>query len=296
MENEKSLLTYDSLASSFIEDKGMALKIQQNINFVLNYKDMIKDAFKKEIERRIAYRELGSIVFSCIEALAKTLIDSFKKRCAKCKSNDKKGCGYKEFPKEKGNVNVSLQYLFDIRFFRLGPDEFDKLKQLNELRNYVHISKNISEKIDDGVFNLDYVNCLLDYYYVLIDQLDITGDYFFDKIKCLKILDDNGIEFTKHMNQKERQTFYFLKISSIVSAMLHNAKLNKEDRRILKMINHPTDVDFDEVLGHTKTLVLHYGIRFTKDSDYLAYKNSFKQRLLNFITKEVYIERIKNEI
>ncbi len=295
MDNKENLLMYNTFASSFIEDRGMSLRIQQNINFVLNYKDSVNTLFKKAVERQIAYRGLGIIVFSCIEALAKTIIDSFKKRCARCKF-DNQDCDYKKFPDENDSARHSLQYLFDIRFFYLSPDDYDELIQLNDLRNYVHISKNISEKINDNKFNIDYVNRILDYYYVLVDQLDLTGDYFFGKNECLKILDDNGIKETRHMNKKDRQLFYILKLSPILIALLSNEKMSNNDKRILKMINYPNDVDFDELLKYTKMIVLHHRIRFTNDSDYFASKNSFKQRLLNYVTKEEYVDRIKNEI
>lgn len=295
MIEKKKLLKYDSYASDYIENKDMSLRIQRNINFVLNYKDYVKEIFKKPVERQIVYKELGTIVLSCIEALAKTIIDSFKKRCTKCKYDNEK-CDYKLFPDEKGSSKSSLQYLFDVRFFHLSPDEFDEFKQLNELRNYIHISKNISETINDNVFNLDYVHRTLDCYYVLIDQLDLTGDYFFGKTKCLKILDDDGIKDTKRMNKSDRQIYYSLKMSPILRMLLRNEKLSEDDKWVLKRIDYPEDVDFDELLRYINNIVLHGAIGFKNDADCNKAKNAFKKRLLKFISKEEYIERIKNEI
>lgn len=295
MNENQNILNYSS-NSSWVEDKNMALIIQQNLNFVLNYMDDVEKMFKKPFEKQIAYRELGSIVLSCIEALAKTLIDCFKKRCFKRDCDEREDCEYMKFPDEKGSAREALQYLFDVRLFRLSPDEFDELKQLYELRNYIHISKNISEKNADDKFNIDFVKRTLDYYYAFIDQLDLVGDYFLNNSKCLKILDENGIKYTKQQNKSEQQLFYFMKIIPVVSALLRNVELNDDDEWVLDRINHREDVNFEELIDYIKEMVKHHKIKYKTDEEYENVKNTFKVLLLKYVTKDKYIKRINDEI
>ena len=76
---------YNVIASKFIRDEHLSLEIQQNVSFVENYIDKVDDSFEVKEERQIVYRELGAIVFSCIEALAKSVLFEINERCKKNK-------------------------------------------------------------------------------------------------------------------------------------------------------------------------------------------------------------------
>ena len=75
MPEEQTKYDYNLLASRFISDETLSIKVQNNVTFVENYLDKIDVFFEEEVEKQIAFREMGIIVYSCIEALLKSTKD-----------------------------------------------------------------------------------------------------------------------------------------------------------------------------------------------------------------------------
>ena len=220
MPEEQTKYDYNLLASRFISDETLSIKVQNNVTFVENYLDKIDVFFEEEVEKQIAFREMGIIVYSCIEALLKSVLFEINKRCKNIKCDNKKTCCYWKFRKLSAINNArtidSMLFLFDCRLFWLHPSEVNELRMLNELRNYVHISKNISRPIDDNVFTKQYVSRMLEYYYKILKQLNNSGFYFDDDMSCLAELDSWGMADTIKQNKSESELHYTLRIDSAI--------------------------------------------------------------------------------
>ena len=156
MSSKINNVDYNLIASRFISDEKLSLTIQQNISFVEKYIDVVEDTFNEEIEKQIVYRELGSIVYSAIEAVLKSVLLEINKRCEKRNCNETK-CRYRRYNSiskiNKAHTIDALIYLLNIRLFGLIPQQIDEIKRLNDLRNYVHISKSIVGSDESVSFN-----------------------------------------------------------------------------------------------------------------------------------------------
>ena len=127
---------YNVLASPYISDQELSLKIQRNVVFAENYLRKIEDFFEHEVERQIAYREMGAIVYSSIEGILKAIVIEIDKRCENRKCS-KEECPYRNKKAVKVIHKIhtidALLFLFDIRLFWLPPLEIDELRRYRKL-------------------------------------------------------------------------------------------------------------------------------------------------------------------
>lgn len=287
-EIEKNMLIpdndYDGFVSDFISDKNLAIKIKQNILFVENNLYKVDSLFEEETEKRIMYRELGSVAFSCLEALLKSILVEINIRCKrKCGS---KACRYRRYNnllkiEHERNVKI-LSFLIKTTLFYFPPNEVDEIEKLSELRNYIHISKNIRKKIDDKIFDLTFVEKILRYYYQLTDQFDLNGYYFGESESCLLVADGDNMRFEI---DPATQTYYFLSIVPVLHKVYLNESLNDDENKLLKKMGYHAEFNFEEISNYAVDIAKRYGRRFLNQEAYESANKSFFERLSKYLSK-----------
>lgn len=304
---------YNSIASRFIQDENLSLEIQQNISFVENYIDKVEEAFDEKVEREIAYRELGVIVFSCIEALLQSVLFEINERCKKNKLKNTQcafnKCVYRKclnYLSNKGKYHLisntdeikiidALIHLVNTRLFMLFPEEIDELTKMNAKRNYVHISKKIGQKNLDIEFNKDYPLILLSYYYKLLDQLDLCDFYFDEDDICLKELDSDGFCDTSKMHEIDKNYYYLKNFDNVIWKVFHKERLSKNDKQDLKRYNELDEVRQEMALRST-TMVLRPILQKNIDGEeYVKIRNKTLDILSKCVSKK-FANNINKEI
>ncbi len=297
MNNNQTDYDYNLLASRFISDETLSIKIQNNATFVENYLDKIDFLFKEEIEKQIALREMGIIVYSCIEALLKSVLFEINKRCKVVDCGKKETCDYWKFRKLSSINEVrtidSMLFLFDCRLFWLPPNEVNELRMLNELRNYVHISKNINKPIDDNIFTEQYVSRMLKYYYKILDQLN-NSDFYFDNIKsCLAELDSWGMGETIKQNKLDSDIYYRLKINSAITNIIFEKELSEEEVVVLRALGLFREKVFEEIKDTILETLERYRIPFESESQFQRIREALRCELQKFFDRDYVNSLIK---
>ena len=289
MNSKVNNVDYDLIASRFISDHKLSLTIQQNISFVEKYIDIVDNVFKNDIEKHIVYRELGSIVYSAIEAVLKSVLFEINKRCDKRNCNNAK-CKYRKYDtiykiNNERSINV-LMHLLNARLFGLSQEQINEIKNLNDLRNYVHISKSIDGSDKSTLFDKEYVIRMLSYYYEILNQLDLDEFYFKDGKACLRMLDDNGFDYTEQQMQNERKSFYLSKIFFIVNKLFSNEQLSENDKWVLKMLNDDRNIDIETMATYITKEITFSNRRFKTKRELNNHKNKVLNILFSFIVNE----------
>ena len=209
-------------------------RIKQNIDFVYKYKDIVEEKIELHEEKEIIYRELGSMVLSAIEAILKLACLEIFKRCKDHKCG-KKECNYYKtrYDIQKMNINNLVSYFNNARFIFINQYEKSEIEQLNDLRNYIHISKYMEKKRQAVIFDQAFVEKLLSQYYEIYYQLCNTDWYINSESQCLKELDDNGYEMTEKMNENDLESFLNLKCYDLLCRLVDNEKMNESDEWFL---------------------------------------------------------------
>ncbi len=304
---------YNVIASRFIQDENLSSEIQQNILFVENYIDKVEETFNEKVEREIVYRELGVIVFSCIEALLKSVLFEINYRCKKNRLKNNKctfnKCAYRKCLNYLGNktnyllisktdeikIIDALIHLVKTRLFMLFPEEIDEFTKLNAKRNYVHISKKIGQKNLDINFGKDYSLILLKYYYTLLDQLDLCDCYFGKKDICLKKLDSNGFRDTSNMFEIDKNYYYLDNFYTAIRKISVKECLSKDDELALKRYCEMDEVRQEMALRHVTMVLRPILQKNIYENEYVKTRKQTLSILSQFVSNE-FVKEIENEI
>ena len=299
MDSKINNVDYDQITAKFISDEQLSLTIQQNISFVERYIDVVESSFNEDIEKQIVYRELGSIVYSCIEALLKSVLFEINNRCEKRECKEKK-CRYKRYRTLYGINTVHtldvLRFLLNVRLLGLAPNQIDEITKLNDLRNYVHISKNIGKGDGSYTFSKSYVEDMLFYYYEFLNQLDLADYYFDDSESCLKAIDGDDIELTERQIENDNKTFYLLQAFYAIDKIINNKELSKNDKWVLKTINYKNNVNYDEFLDYIHKGIFYSKRFFNNEIEYEKSKSDFETKIFEYIKGNILRTKIKNKI
>lgn len=252
--------------SIFILNQDLAIKISDNIGFVEKYLDQVEIQYPDRIEQGIVYKHLGAIVYSCIEVTWKSVISEINKHCEtrQCSENE---CPYRlKKDLNKLSSREAFCFLLDARFFGFTMDDINRIDQLADLRNYIHLSKYIGETNYSDDFKKEYVGELLEYYYKIVDQLDNANWFFCQKDTCLKSLDSNGYETTKEMRTNDSNSYYFYRFLSVIDTLFDKEELTREDKWILSKIKME-DMD-DSFLKDVIDHILYKKRFYKRDEEY----------------------------
>lgn len=280
--DDNSSFDETQVISKYISNHFVSRTISIHIDFVEKTLLFIKT---KEIDsdyKEIIYKELGIIVFSCIEALLMCCLVEIDNQCSK--NSCAKQCKYRKSisPDSMKQLSVSqaLEQLILVRLFWLSPNEIEELNDLTDYRNYVHISKCLLEDCFNIVFDEDYVERMLTMFYKLLDQFDLNEWYFTNDNHCLKDLDQNDFDSTLKLRKTEMKTHYTYRICSSFYLLYNVQQLNKDMDRILAIVKKD-NYDKAFVADYFANCIKHERRRF-KDDDAFDEAN---MRLLILLSK-----------
>lgn len=302
MKNKSNEYDYNLLASRFISDQTLGIKVQSNVTFVEKYLDKIDTLFKEEVEKHIAYREMGVIVFSCIEALLESALAEIKKRCRKHCHN--KTCSYllhlnykflEEQKNKRPNTLSKLLNLLDVRMFWVPPEDIDIFKTFSDLRNHVHIYKFSNSGVLDQAFSKTYVETLLEYYYNVLNQLNVSGWYFESDCSCLKELDGAELELTIKQNNQERKMHYLTVLEHVFYGVIYNKEPTDRERMALRIMgsdflsNHGFELKVEDVFE----ILNRYSSCLVRTRKYNEIRDRLSLRLSGYFNEAFVVELIK---
>lgn len=277
-----------------LSNKTLAEEIQNNVDFVNKYLDSV-ESFDSETDKQIAYKQLGVIVFSCIEAICKGLVKEVNDRCTNRDCQDKDSCKY-YFGNEKKLNNAKIieifNHLFDMRLMYLYASKMIYFEALRDLRNHVHISKIIIDGDESESFNKQLVNDLLNYCYETINQLGLCDWYLKDNNSCIKELDDNGYETTQDMREKEENAEIASKFYYIINKLFSDKEISKEEKRILKRLSN-CGSELTKTIADMTGNILYYKSAGFRTEEYQEKLNKFYDNLLRHSNAK---EKLINEI
>ena len=154
-------LDYQEIALQYIQNNKLAEEIQNNIQFVEKYYGDVDSRYKEVEDQQIVYKQLGIIVFSCVEALWKGIVMAVNENCAKRKCSNRQ-CKYKKFETtEKINrapVDKVLDHLVNLRLLYVHPFEKEGIEELQQLRNHIHLTRTITDEVDRKIFDKDFIH------------------------------------------------------------------------------------------------------------------------------------------
>ncbi len=205
---------YSELLPKYIADEKLANEIQCNIGFVEKFIDKVDTCFSNDKDKQIAYRQLGSIVFSCVEALWKSIILTVNRNCEK--QDCKERCRYYRFDTFDKLSNASpkaiLSHLVNMQLLHVHPFEEVAIETLQNLRNHIHLTRTLIDGDKSVRFNKQFVEDMLRLYYVTINQAEMNYWYYDESQPCLRKLDGDAYKTTENQQNHARKEYYTNKI------------------------------------------------------------------------------------
>lgn len=285
---EKRKMNDSQFASKYITDKNLSMMIKQHINYVKEYLDKV-ETIENDIYKEISYKQLGTILTSTIEAICKLMLAEINNKCKKAKC--KKECVYRKYSTNKKiqklHIIDALEHLNNTRNFWISPEKMSVIIKLLEKRNYIHLSKYISDKNENIVFNKEFVLDLLEIYDDCIFQFDLNEWFFENEENCLKKLDENGFEFTQIDNLFYTIRFYERTMLPIFNKIVSDYQLSNDDNELIRQFNGESE----EIRGKTIIELMHlvFNSRYSNkelDVKYQKLKNIINMKLLKISIKK----------
>lgn len=293
-------LDYQKFTLRYIQNNKLAEEIQNNIQFVEKYYGDVDSRYKEVEDQQIAYKQLGIIVFSCVEALWKGIVMAVNENCAKRKCSNKQ-CKYKKFETtEKINrapVDKVLDHLVNMRLLYVHPFEKEGIEELQQLRNHIHLTRTITDEVDRKIFDKDFVENMLRLYYVTLNQLDSCHWYFTETAPCLKEMDEDGYESTDQYRVWDRKEYFTQKAFNACYALYNHSPLNRRDIKRLARLKTMKDIDQKDLADSLGKFLYYEGIHYRTEEAYVAALETFWGNLKKFLsTESKLIEEIKERM
>lgn len=278
-------LDYLTVASKYISDANLSKQIKTNIDFVEKYVDRVDNMFDTEEEKHIAYQQLGSIAFSCVEALWKNLVWEVNNKCLKANCHEK--CPYRKFETAKKLNNAKIKdiinHLHDMRLINIFSFEMTAIEELQSLRNYIHVTRCISEGDCSEKFNYQYVDNMLRLYYVALNQLELNNWFFEHENNCIKYLDQNGYEDTRKNRIADNKRYIATKVMYMVDELFYNKALSETDKNILRKLCSANNYDKNSLSEFLGRWLYYEQAHFHLENEYKKSVNSFYDKLKKYL-------------
>lgn len=276
---------FDSL-SKYISDEKFAKEIQSNIDFVEKYIDKIDTNISDEKEKQITYRQLGSIVFSCVEALWKSLVLIVNTNCEKRACKEK--CQYHKFDDvntlSKTPLKAVLSHLVNMRLLHLLPFEEEAIETLQDLRNHIHLTKTLIDGDKSIKFNKQFVEEMLRIYYVTINQAEMHHWYYKEEQPCLRELDGDGYVLTKEQQEYDRKEYYTNKIILACIDLFYKKPITEKNEQILFHLSKPKDLDIEGLADEMGKWLYYAGAHFRTEEKYQEALKYFRDNLQHYLS------------
>ena len=293
-------LDYQESALQYIQNQKLAEEIQNNIRFVEKYYGDVDSRYKEVEDQQIVYKQLGIIAFSCVEALWKGIVMTVNENCAKRKCSCKQ-CKYKKFETtEKINcapVDKVLDHFVNMRLLYVHPFEKEEIEELQQLRNHIHLTRTVTDRVDRKIFDKDFVENMLRLYYVTLNQLDLCNWYFSETAPCLKEMDEDGYKATVQQRERDRKEYFTQKLLGVCYTIFYHKPLNIKDKKRLTRLKTMKDIDQKNFADSLGRFLYYEWIHYRTDDAYAAAIETFLGNLKNFLsTESKLIEEIKERM
>ena len=293
-------LDYQESALQYIQNQKLAEEIQNNIQFVEKHYCDVNSHFKEVEDQQIVYKQLGIIVFSCVEALWKGIVMAVNENCTKRKCSCKQ-CKYKKFEtREKINrasVDKVLDHLVNMRLLYVHPFEREEIEELQQLRNHIHLTRTVTDEVDRKIFDKDFVENMLRLYYVTLNQLDLCNWYFSETAPCLKEMDEDGYETTDQQRERDKKEYFTQRVFNACYALYNHSPLNRRDIKRLARLKTMKDIAPKDLADSLGRFLYYEGIHYRTEEAYVAALETFWGNLKKFLsTESKLIEEIKERM
>lgn len=279
---------FDSL-TKYISDEKLAKEIQSNIDFVEKYIDKIDTSFSDEKEKQITYRQLGSIVFSCVEALWKSIVLIVNTNCEKRACKEK--CQYHQFDNLNALSNTSpktiLSHLENMRLLHVLPFEEEAIAALQNLRNHIHLTRTLLDGDKSTKFNKQFVEDMLRLYYVTINQAEMNHWYYNESQPCLRELDGDGYVLTKEQQKYDRKEYYTNKISFACIDLFYKKPITEKNEQFLLHLSKPKDLDIKDLADEMGKWLYYAGAHFRTEEKYQEALKYFRDNLQPYLSPKI---------
>lgn len=279
-------IDYKAIVDSFIEDKAFSSIIWENMDFVEKYLPKIEETFANESEKRIVYRELAVVAYSCIEAIMKGVLYNINDHCEHRKCDKK--CEYRKCTDIKSLNQLHafdvFHFLLDTRMVWFFPHEIYEFDILNDLRNNIHLSKSIGIEKKPIEFDEDFAKRMVNYFYGLLAQLSFKESYFKDDSTCLKESDNNQVKKTRKENEKEITKSKYHSIAAALNLLFLGVDLHRNEQ--WSLANLHKKVPAKDIAASIYFIFAMSARRFQTDDDYQRVLDGYFNRLEKYLPED----------
>lgn len=279
---------YSELLPKYIADERMANEIQCNIDFVEKYIDIVDTYFADDKEKQIVYKQLGSIVFSCVESLWKSIVLTVNKNCDKRACEEK--CKYLQFDNlDKLSVaspKVVLNHIVNMRLLHVHPFEEEAIEQLQNLRNHIHFTRTLIDGDKSIKFNKQFVEDMLRLYYVTINQAEMNYWYYNEEHPCLRELDGDEYKITEEQQKHSRKEYYTNKIILACIDIFYKKPITEKNDYFLQRLSKTKFIDTKNFVDEMGKWLYYEGAHFRTEEKYQDALKYFKDNLQPYLPQE----------
>lgn len=276
---------YSELLPKYIADEKLANEIQCNIGFVEKFIDKVDACFSNDKDKQIAYRQLGSIVFSCVEALWKSIILTVNRNCEK--QDCKERCRYYRFDTFDKLSNASpkaiLSHLVNMRLLHIHPFEGVAIETLQNLRNHIHLTRTLIDGDKSVNFNKQFVEDMLRLYYVTINQAEMNYWYYEEAQPCLREFDGDAYQTTQKQQKLSRQEYHTNKLILACIDIFYKEPITDKNDYFLQRLSKTKDIDTRTFIDEMGKWLYYEGAHFRTEEQYQESINYFKSSLKPYL-------------
>lgn len=279
---------YSELLPKYIADKKLASEIQCNIDFTEKYIDKVDNCFSGEKEKQIVYKQLGTIVFSCVEALWKSIVWIVNNNCKK--RNCKENCKYHQFDNLDKLSYTSprkiLAHLANMRLLNVHPFEEEAIEHLQNLRNHIHLTRTLIDGDKSVKFNKQFVEDMLRLYYVTINQAEINHWYYDKSQPCLRELDEDGYKATNEQQECARKEYYINKIMLACIDIFYKKPITEKNKYFLRHLSKTENIDSHSFTDEMGKWLYYEGAHFRTEEQYQEALKNFRDNLQPYLPQD----------
>lgn len=270
-------INYSQVLPKYITNIELSNEMLQNINFIEKYVDIVETYFVEDSDKQLAYKQLGIMAFSCVEALWKNLILAINNNCASRKCCEK--CNYRVFNSfdelNRATPRQVLSHLTNVRILYVHPFEEIAIEQLQNLRNHIHLTRVLSDGNQATKFNKQFVEDMLRLYYVTINQAEMNAWYYSETNPCLRDMDGDSFETNQKQQQQERERYYTDKTIFALFDLFYEKPLNEKNAYFLGLLSNSKLLDAECLIDNIGKWLYYEGAHYRTGESYQEAINKF---------------------
>lgn len=292
-----SNIDYPQLIPKYISNIELANEIERNIDFIEKYIGTIDTHFSEDKDKQLAYKQLGIMAFSCVEALWKSLILTINKNCASRKCKEK--CKYRKYDSSYKLNNVkprqALSHLTNMRILHVHPFEEVAIEQLQRLRNHIHLTRVLADGNKAIKFNRQFVEDVLRLYYVTINQAEMNAWYYNEDKPCLRDMDGNSYNANCQQQQSMRKSYYTDKTILALIDLFYKKPINENNAYFLKSLSDDKILDVERLVDEMGKWLYFAGAHYRTEESYQEAIDRLYNAILDYAPNSNFAEHIEDK-